>query len=129
GYRAWGIEGLVERIEGMYAFAIYDRIRRKVFLVRDRVGIKPLYYSSLGGRAAWASELKALQLFHAGQALSVDWTAVYDYLTYSYVPAPKSMYVGIFKLPPAHVAEIDVVTGSIRTYTYWALSTNEDNLS
>ena len=129
GYRAWGIDGLVERIEGMYAFAIYDRIRRKVFLVRDRVGIKPLYYSSLGGRAAWASELKALQRLHQGEGLSVDRTAVYDYLTYSYIPAPKSMYVGIFKLPPAHVAEIDVLTGSIRTYRYWALSTNEEDLS
>ncbi len=113
----------------MYAFALYDRSRRKVYLVRDRVGIKPLYYSVLGGRVAWASELKALERFHTGDDLRTDWTAVYDYLTYSYVPAPKSLYLGISKLPPAHMAEADLATGSIRTRAYWTLRTGEEDLA
>lgn len=128
GYRQWGIDGLVKRIEGMYAFALYDRTRRKVYLVRDRVGIKPLYYSVLGARVAWASELKALEQFHTSDELRTDWSAVYDYLTYSYVPTPKSLYVGISKLPPAHIAEVDLATGSLRTQAYWTLCKSEENL-
>lgn len=128
GYRQWGIDRLLERIEGMFAFALYDRSSRKVYLVRDRVGIKPLYYSALGTRIAWASELKALEQFHAGDKLHTDWSAVYDYLTYSYVPTPKTLYAGISKLPPAHIAEVDLATGSVRTRPYWRLCTDEENL-
>ena len=125
GYRAWGIDGLVARLEGMYAFALYDRAAGTVFLVRDRVGIKPLFYSSVGGRAAWASELKALERFHAGDGLRVDGTAVYDFLTYLYVPAPKTLYQGVHKLEPGHLAEVDVRTGRVRARRYWSLPVGE----
>ncbi len=120
GYMEWGIDGLLERIEGMYAFSLYDQKLKKLYLVRDRVGIKPLYYSMLGKQVAWASELKALEVFHSDE-LSVDYTAVYDYLTYLYIPAPKSLYKNVQKLEPAHYLEIDLTTDQSRLKRYWQL--------
>ena len=83
GYRQWGIDELARRIDGMYAFSLYDASINKLFLVRDRVGIKPLYYSEPDPRwrFAWASELKALQ-HHLRDDLHIDHSALYDYLTY-----------------------------------------------
>jgi asparagine synthase (glutamine-hydrolysing) len=129
GYREWGIDGLLARLDGMYAFALLDRAARRLFLVRDRVGIKPLFYSQRGGQVAWASELKALERFHAHDGLRVDGSAIYDYLTYSYVPAPKTLYQDVFKLEPAHVAEVELDRGSVTTRRYWSLESVERPVS
>lgn len=123
GYREWGIVGLLSRLEGMYAFCIYDTRAGRVFLARDRVGIKPLYYSTRGECIAWASELKAIEAFLGGEQLDLDPTAIYDFLTYLYVPTPKTRYKDVFKLAPAHYAEIDVSKGRVTTHCYWQLST------
>lgn len=128
GYREWGIDGLLDRIEGMFAFVVYDRENKKIFLARDRVGIKPLYYSRIGDELAWASELKALKVFH-GSRLETDNTALYDFLTYSYIPTPKTCYRNVYKLQPAHYAEYDLDSRSIAVRRYWQLEINEAPLA
>jgi asparagine synthase (glutamine-hydrolysing) len=129
GYKKWGIDGLLSRIEGMFAFTIYDIKKHKLYLVRDRVGIKPLYYGNIAGRWSWASELKALEKFYSNVNLIDDNTAIYDFLTYLYIPTPKTRYKNIFKLPPAHYIEIDLRDGSNRIHRYWELKTEEKRLN
>ena len=118
GYREWGIEGLLNRLEGMYAFSVYDVINKVVYLARDRVGIKPLYYSSCRGEIAWASELKAIEVYSKNE-LNIDLTAYYDFLTYRYVPSPKTIYKEVNKLPAGHFVKIDLNTLKITVRQYW----------
>ncbi|HMO50442.1 MAG TPA: asparagine synthase (glutamine-hydrolyzing) [Kiritimatiellia bacterium] len=121
GYREWGFHGLLKRMDGMYAIALYDKTERKVYLARDRSGIKPLYYSRVNGGFAWASELKALTTWHGAGNLVDDVTALYDYLTYRYIPTPKTRYCDVFKLPPASQLVCDLTTGGIVVSSYWSL--------
>lgn len=121
GYREWGMQRLLEKIEGMYAFVVYDKPKRKLFLVRDRVGIKPLYFATLADRVVWASELKAITRFVGQAQLTIDPSALYDFLTYLYVPAPKTAYASVHKLEPGHCLELDVETGVRRMHRYWEL--------
>jgi asparagine synthase (glutamine-hydrolysing) len=123
GYVEWGIRGLLDRLEGMYAFCIHDLRANRLFLARDRVGIKPLYYSVRAKCIAWASELKALEIFLGAAQLEADVTAIYDFLTYLYVPSPKTLYKDVFKLEPAHYLEVDVTDGSVSGRRYWQLGT------
>jgi asparagine synthase (glutamine-hydrolysing) len=120
GYIEWGIEGLLERIDGMYAICVYDVKEAKVFLARDRVGIKPLYYAQQGGRFCWGSELKAIESI-LGDTLTVDYTACYDFLTYLYVPSPKTLYKDVFKLEPAHYVAIFLRKRVVEKKRYWRL--------
>jgi asparagine synthase (glutamine-hydrolysing) len=129
GYNKWGINGLLSRIEGMFAFSIYDIKKQKIYLARDRVGIKPLYYGNIEGRWSWSSELKAIEKFYGNTNLIDDNTAIYDFLTYLYIPAPKTRYQNIFKLQPAHYIEIDLKDGNSRIYRYWELKTDERIIS
>lgn len=114
-YDEWGFDCL-ERFVGMFAFGLWDAARQRLWLVRDRVGKKPLYYASEGGRLTFASELKALT---ADPAFSrrIDRTALGLYLRWGYVPAPLSIYQQVRKLPPAHylVAE----AGQTSVHRYW----------
>jgi asparagine synthase (glutamine-hydrolysing) len=97
-----GVAGL-ERVVGMYAFALWDREARELLLGRDRFGIKPLVYAELAdGNLAFASEIAALRR-HPGVALELDRQALSEYLACLYVPAPRTLYRGISKLPPGHV--------------------------
>lgn len=100
GWEAWG-ERCVERLRGMFAFAVWDDRRRVLFLARDRVGIKPLFYYWDGRTLAFASELKALRQC-PDLDLAVDPTALFDFLTYLYIPAPKTAYKNVRKLEPGH---------------------------
>ncbi len=129
GYKEWGIDELLARIEGMYAFSLYDKTRKKLFLVRDRVGIKPLYYSRLNGMIAWASELKALTKLYKENKPAIDYTAVYDYLTYLYIPTPKTLYKNIFKLEPGHYLEIDLKSHEVQKKCYWRLEVKQQNVT
>ena len=126
GYREWGLEGLLQRLEGMFAFAIVDTGRGKICLARDRVGIKPLYFA-WHGEFAWASELKALERFF-GDRLAVDTTALYDFLTYLYVPTPKTLYRDVFKLRPGHLVEFDVERRCWEERAYWRLQVRREHL-
>jgi asparagine synthase (glutamine-hydrolysing) len=97
----WGVERALARLNGMFAFALWDRADRQLFLARDRLGEKPLYYGRFDGAFVFASELKALRA-HPGWRGEVDRKALTLYLRYNYVPTPYSIYRGIRKLPPAH---------------------------
>jgi asparagine synthase (glutamine-hydrolysing) len=117
-YQAWG-PACVRRFRGMFAFAVWDGPRRQLFLARDRLGIKPLYLYRDEGRVAFASELKALEAI-PGLDLGVDETALYDFLTYLYVPTPKTPYARVRKLPAAHTMTVDVGAGGRETLdAYW----------
>jgi asparagine synthase (glutamine-hydrolysing) len=100
-WQAWG-DACVERLRGMFAFVIWDRGRETLFLARDRLGIKPLYYAALPeGQFLFASELKALRC-HPQCPGAVDPTAVEDYFAFGYIPEPKTIYRNVFKLEPGH---------------------------
>jgi asparagine synthase (glutamine-hydrolysing) len=98
GYEQWGIGGLLRRIEGDYAFGLWDGGRRVLFLARDRIGVKPLYFSIEDGRLLFASEIKAI-LSNAGVERDIEPIALYHYLSFLTTPAPLTMFKGVFKLP------------------------------
>ena len=112
--------GMLDRLRGMFAFALWDAPRQRLVLARDRLGVKPLYYSEPGGEIelAFASELKSLLLL-PGRRPELDPEALDAYLAYLYVPHPKTAVRGIRKLPPAHVLVYEEGRASIRRY--WAL--------
>lgn len=121
GYIEWGIDKLLEKIDGMYTISIYDKKENLLYLGRDRVGIKPLYYGILNNQISWASELKALEELYKETKLEYDYTAFYDFLTYLYIPTPKSMYKNIYKLEPAHYLKINTITNEYIKKQYWEL--------
>lgn len=99
-YEQWGI-GCVGRFNGMFAFALWDSSKREVFLARDHLGVKPLYYVELGGRILFGSEIKAL-LQDQECPRDVDVESLADLFTFRYVPSPKTLFNGIRKLPAGH---------------------------
>lgn len=99
-YEQWG-KGCVERFNGMFAFALWDLSKREVFLARDHLGIKPLYYIDLGSRILFGSEIKAL-LQDPECPRDVDVESLAELFTFRYVPSPKTLFRGIRKLPPGH---------------------------
>ncbi len=104
-WEEWGA-ACVERFRGMFAFAVWDRNRNTVFLARDRVGIKPLYYAVVpSGYLIFGSELKALRV-HQELPRQLDPTAVEDYFAYGYVPEPKTILSGVYKLAPGFTLEL-----------------------
>jgi asparagine synthase (glutamine-hydrolysing) len=105
--------GCLPLLRGMFAFAVWDRSRQQLFAARDRLGIKPFYYRELPGGLAFASEPKAL--LELGRP-PVDREALRDYLTYKYVPEPKSIYSGIRQLPPGHSLTWN---GTLHIDRYW----------
>jgi asparagine synthase (glutamine-hydrolysing) len=112
-----GSAGL-EQLVGMFAFAIWDAASRRLLLARDRLGIKPLYYRVLPDGIAFASELKALLVLGKPE---IDPSAVRDYLYHGYVPAPKTIYRGIAKLPAGHA--LSWQDGRVHIERYWSPST------
>jgi asparagine synthase (glutamine-hydrolysing) len=113
----------VERLEGMFAFAIWDSRRRELFLARDRIGKKPLYYAQLPGGFVFGSEIKSL-LRHPAIRPDLDYEAFHHYLTFVCTPAPLTMFEGVRKLAPAE-RMIVRADGSLSSDTYWSpLSAN-----
>jgi asparagine synthase (glutamine-hydrolysing) len=100
GYEEWG-KGCVSRFNGMFAFALWDLRKEELFLGRDHLGIKPLYYVDLGSRFLFASEIKAL-LLDMDCPKEIDIEALAELFTFRYVPSPKTIFKGIKKLPPGH---------------------------
>lgn len=98
---AWGAEETLNRLNGMFAFALWDRQEKTLLLARDRLGEKPLYYGWTGGSLLFGSELKALAA-HPSWRGKIDKGAVFEYLRYGYIPDPLSIYCGIKKLPAGH---------------------------
>jgi asparagine synthase (glutamine-hydrolysing) len=118
--RQWGLESALTRFVGMFAFALWDRDRRAVFLVRDRLGVKPIYYSQQGGQWAFASELKALR---KAKFLTFDISphAISLYLRYGYIPAPFSIYRQVQKVPAASIVELSLDGRPASIRKYWDL--------
>lgn len=124
GYHAWGLDALVDKLDGMFAVAIYDVPKRQLHLMCDHAGIKPLYWAQLpDGTLAWASELQAITHLAGEETLTTDATALYDFLHYRYIPAPKTMYQEVHKLLPAHTLTADLTTGQVTTRRYWDIPT------
>ena len=117
GYQEWGIE-LVQHLNGMFAFAVWDARHRRLLMARDRVGKKPLYYTVNQNRFMFASELKGI-LCDSAVKREVDITALDDYLAFLYVPSPKTIFKNIQKLPPAHCLILE--NRQVRTWSYWEL--------
>ena len=124
GYKAWGLDGLVKRLDGMYAFAIWDVNSNKLVLARDRIGIKPLYFSKVGGMFRFASEIKAI-LSDSDVPRETDNVALNHYLSFMIAPAPMTLFKGIYKLPAAHIMEVDL-DGTIKTRRYWDALPSQD---
>jgi asparagine synthase (glutamine-hydrolysing) len=124
GYEAWGVEGMLNRLRGMGAFALWDEERRQLLLGRDRFGIKPLYYAQHAGRLYFASEIRAI-LAHPGFPRRVNLTALEAMLTIGFTPGSETMFEGIYRLPPAHY--LIATKGAIEVKAYWRLTYSRAN--
>lgn len=120
-YEEWGVQ-MLDRLKGMFAFGIWDERKKRLFLARDRFGIKPLYYGFLDQQFYFASELKAI-VKGLPRRPAPSMAAVADFLVYRYVPSPKTIWEGLKKLPPAHYLDISFSTRapSIQPRRYWQL--------
>jgi asparagine synthase (glutamine-hydrolysing) len=123
GYEEWG-DRCVDRFRGMFAFALWDAPKRRLLLARDRLGVKPLYYAEVPGKAiVFGSEIKSLL---EDSDVPRDWRpeALDAYLTLLYIPAPDTIYRAVHKLPPGHILVAE--RGSIRVSRYWDLQFTGD---
>ena len=112
-------EKCLAQLRGMFAFAIWDSRRRKLFLARDRIGKKPLYYREGNGSLIFASEIKAI-LQDPEVSREIDFEAVDDYFTHGFVPSPRTIFQEIRKLPPAHYAVYE--NSNLRLKRYWSVT-------
>ncbi len=110
-------------LNGMFALALYDAERARLFLVRDQLGVKPLYYTEVDGKLIFGSEIKAILAANAFTP-EVDWQAAHDFFSFLFVPAPHTIWRGVFQLPPAHWLEYDLRGRRIvRIERYWQPAT------
>lgn len=125
-YRQYG-DDHVTRLNGMFAYAVYDRRERALKLYRDRVGIKPLLFYFDGETLIFASDLRVIEACakEVGIVLSIDRSAIYDFFHYLYVPAPKTMYHHVFKLLPGDALTLRLDDMRLRSRPYWRLSPDE----
>jgi len=121
GYLAWGWGGLLEKIDGMFALAIWDTRTETLFAARDRLGKKPFFYAHDAGRLIFASTLNGLKELMDNPCV-IDPFALEAYLTFHAVPSPMTIYRGVRQLPPAHALEYDAHTGNIKIERYWDVS-------
>jgi len=117
GYREWG-DSFVERLNGQWAFVIYDREKKRLFGSRDRFAKKPFYYFHEDHTFAWASELPAL-LAHPKCPRDISTLSLKKYFAYAYIPAPRSIYERVWKLPGGHSLSYDFRSGELKTWRYW----------
>lgn len=123
-YEDYGLDCL-DYLRGMFAFALWDSEKKRLFIARDRLGKKPLYYTAKNGQIAFASELHPL--VKTTTAKEINLSAINYFLTLQYIPSPHTIYKNIFNLPPAHflIAE----NGNIETKRYWDLKFEKNNLT
>jgi asparagine synthase (glutamine-hydrolysing) len=119
GYEQWGCQGLLKRLRGMYAFAIWNNVKQSLFLARDRMGMKPLYFTEREGRLYFASEIRGL-LLHANMPRQFNVLALAAFMKVGFVTAPYTLFEGIRKLLPAHY--LFVKAGKMTIHKYWELS-------
>lgn len=124
-YEEFGM-GFLQKLNGMFAFVIYDRIQQKVIAARDRMGEKPFYYGIIDNAFVFGSELKAV-LAHPSVKRKIDTDSLNDYLSFEYVPSPKSIFKDIYKLPPASYLILDLKTSKLKISKYWEIEFNHKN--
>jgi asparagine synthase (glutamine-hydrolysing) len=118
GYREWG-KAVVDRLRGMFAFALWDEREKRLFMARDRVGQKPLFFARFGEVFLFGSEIKSI-LTWPGFPRKANLQALHQYMTYQYVMPPNSAFEGVEELPPAHTLTV-MPDGQFRTRRYWQL--------
>jgi len=121
----WGVDATVRRLIGMFAIALWDRSNCTLFLVRDRLGIKPLYWAQFGQLFLFGSEIKAFK-HHPDWRPEIDRAALSAFLRYSYVPAPYSIYRGVHKLEPGHILTVAPDKEPVVS-TYWSMAEVVEN--
>ena len=124
GYDEWG-EDLPLRLNGMFAFAIYDMTRRRLFLARDRFGEKPLYYMLQNGVFAFGSEITAL-VGHSRLHLAIEQIGIQKFLAHGFTPAPHTIYRDCRKLPAGHVLTYDLAANKLEIRRYWQFDLQPD---
>jgi len=124
GFRRWG-RAVVERLSGMFAFAVWDDAEKELFLARDRIGIKPLFYAVLKNGLVFASEIKAI-LAYPETGVDLEPNAVDAFMSLGYVPGPETIFKGIRSLLPAHAMAWK--DGRITSYRYWEPEFRADSL-
>lgn len=117
----WGLHGALTRVDGMFAFALWDARERELVLARDRFGEKPLYYGRFGGTLLFGSELKALQAHPAFDA-RLDLAAAGAFLRHSFVPSPRCIYQGVHKVAPGSLVRFRAPGDEPRTEAYWSIA-------
>jgi asparagine synthase (glutamine-hydrolysing) len=122
-YQAWG-EACLQRLRGMFAFGIWDRAKQTMFLARDHIGVKPMFYSLLpNGFFVFGSELKSI-MTHPELSRELNPQAVEEYFAYGYVPEPKTIFYNAYKLAPGHSITLKVGDQSVRPVRYWDVPFN-----
>src|SRR6266851_1708117 len=120
-FEHWGVQRAISRMNGMFAFALWDRHERVLYLGRDRLGEKPVYYGWTGKTFLFGSELKALRC-HPDFTAGINRQALALYLRHNCIPAPHTIYEGVYKLPPATILAVSVDTrGTAAPAPYWSL--------
>lgn len=125
GYEEWGADLLI-RLNGMFAFCIYDQNKKCLFFARDRFGKKPLYYTLLDQQLVFASELKSL-LVHPGVKREIDPVSLRKYFGYGFIPAPYTLYRNVSKLPGGHCMFYDLTTAKAKISSYWQFRVTPDS--
>ncbi len=126
GYEEWGV-GILDKLRGMFAFAIYDKNKKEIFIARDHFGIKPFYYYKKDNTILFSSEIKAF-LEHPEFQKELNEEMLGAYLTFSFIPGPKTIFKNVYKLKPGHYMKINVETKEYKIEKYFDLkftSTNE----
>src|SRR5712692_1691063 len=115
----WGVDRAAQRFVGMFAIALWDRQEAKLHLIRDRLGIKPLYYGHVSGDFVFGSELKAIRQ-HPGFNAEIDRDVLALYARHNYVPSPYCIYKGLYKLRPGHILTLVSAAGQAESHPFWS---------
>ncbi len=117
----WGVRGALEKCNGMFAFAVYDRREKRLFLARDRAGEKPLYYGFVNGNFVFASDLKCIETVRGFQK-NINRDVLSHYLMHGVIPAPFSVYEGIYKLMPGRILQSEFPFSGYKEEIYWSMT-------
>jgi len=127
GFIKWGANEMLSRLRGMFAFAIYDEVEKKILVARDQFGIKPLYYWKKGEEiVAFSSEIKSFFSLPEFKPVVNDAT-VYNYLSYQYNPLRETFFKGVYKLLPGHYISADLKSGLWQEKRYWKFEFHQNN--
>lgn len=120
-FSRWGIRKTLDKVRGMYAISLYDRERKKLYLVRDCMGEKPIYYGFVNGIFVWGSDLKAIYQIENFKG-EINKKALNLYFKYGYIPSPYSIYEGIYKLQPGTILTTNYPFTEYRIEYYWNIN-------